>query len=577
MFRQTLLSGRAGARRTLGGLVVALLAALTWLSTTAAPAHAEGTVADYVADVRINPDGSVNVEATITFDGTPPGTLVQRFQLREQIVGSRERVYRLEDVRATADGQDIGQVATRNDETVVSMNPNGAQEITLSYTVLGAAVVDNEQARPEDQQTLVAWNVLQGLDAPVNTFLGELNIPGQFTNISCVAGPPGSSTSCTAASGAPHDGPRPTFEDGPRGAGEIVGFRLTFPSNVVAVNADTEDQWTLQRALKATGVELGVAAAVLLLGLLAVYLLHRRNGRDAALSGEPTPVAEFRENSDGTLEFHALGNAVPGQVGTVFDERVDPVDVTGTILDLAVRGYLRIVELPRTDRFAPTDWKFVRRDKNDADLYSFERDLLNAIAPHGEETRVSEIAGRVTEAVPKLQDDLYDQIVENGWYEKRPDSTRNGWATGAWILLIVAVVLTGILMAFTTFGLTGLALIAVALFLAFVTQSMPKRTPAGTRLLAGLLALQNDLLTQPTDKMPKGLEYRELSEVLPYAVVLGGADRWLTAIVAADDDPGVADPEDLDWYHGPEEWHLHHLPESLENFRTTLSGVLFRR
>ncbi|WP_026925804.1 DUF2207 domain-containing protein [Granulicoccus phenolivorans] len=556
---------------------MALFAALAILAATAAPARAEGTVADYSADIRINADGSVNVEAKITFDGTPPGTLVQRFQLREQIVGSRERVYRLEDVRATANGQNIAQVDTRNNETVVTMTPNGAGEITLNYTVHGAAVVDNEQARPEDRQTLVAWNVLQGLDAPVNTFTGEISIPGQFSNLACVAGPPGSTTSCTAATGAPHDGPRPTFEDGPRGAGEIVGFRLTFPPTVVAVNADTKDQWTLQRALKASGVELAVAGAVLLLGLLAVYLLHRRNGRDAALSGDPTPVAEFRENSDGTIEFHALGNVVPGQVGTVFDERVDPVDVTGTILDLAVRGYLRIVELPRADRFAPTDWEFVRLDKDDADLYAFERDLLNAIAPAGEPTRVSEIGGRVAEAVPKVQDDLYDQIVENGWYERRPDSTRNAWATGAWVTLIVAIVITGILMAFTTFGLTGLALIAVALFLAFVATSMPKRTPAGTRLLAGLMALQQDLLTRPTDKMPKGLEYRELSEVLPYAVVLGGADRWLTALVAADDDPGVADPEDLDWYHGPADWHLQDLPTSLENFRTTLSGVLFRR
>ena len=34
--------------------------------------------------------------------------------------------------------------------------------------------------------------------------------------------------------------------------------------------------------------------------------------------------------------------------------------------------------------------------------------------------------------------------------------------------------------------------------------------------------------------MPPGAELRELSEVLPYAVVLGGVDRWLDAIVATE-------------------------------------------
>ena len=64
--------------------------------------------------------------------------------------------------------------------------------------------------------------------------------------------------------------------------------------------------------------------------------------------------------------------------------------------------------------------------------------------------------------------------------------------------------------------------------------------------------------------------------MLPYAVVLGGAERWLDAIVAADDrrGPGL---EDLSWYHGPDDWHLRDLPDSLRNFIATVSGNLFTR
>jgi hypothetical protein len=76
--------------------------------------------------------------------------------------------------------------------------------------------------------------------------------------------------------------------------------------------------------------------------------------------------------------------------------------------------------------------------------------------------------------------------------------------------------------------------------------------------------------------MPPGGELREISEVLPYAIVLGGSERWLDAIVASDTD-NDPDADALPWYSGPPHWHLRDLPESMKNFVTTLSGSLFSR
>ena len=104
---------------------------------------------------------------------------------------------------------------------------------------------------------------------------------------------------------------------------------------------------------------------------------------------------------------------------------------------------------------------------------------------------------------------------------------------------------------------------------------MPARTAKGAALLGGLGRLRSDLLSHPTDQMPPG-ELREISEVLPYAIVLGGTDRWLDAIVASDIDEDP-DSNDLSWYHGPENWHLRDLPDSMRNFVTTVSGSLFTR
>ena len=201
--------------------------------------------------------------------------------------------------------------------------------------------------------------------------------------------------------------------------------------------------------------------------------------------------------------------------------------------------------------------------------------LLDGVVGHAA-VKVSELPARVYESVGSVQDKLYDEVVANGWFERRPDATRNRWTSTAIGALIGAVVITCLLAAFTTFGLIGLALIVLALGLMFVAQEMPARTKDGAALLAGLGALRSDLMSHPTDQMPPGRELSEISELLPYAVVLGGHQRWLDAIVAADDDADE-DRYDLGWYHGPEGWHLSDLPSSLRNFITTVSGQLFSR
>ncbi|MDO5500241.1 MAG: DUF2207 domain-containing protein, partial [Propionibacteriaceae bacterium] len=520
------------------------------------PAHAVDEVASQTSTTTIDADGSLEVTATFAFEDAPPAELVQRFRVREELIGERDYVFEITDLRATAGGQDVGTVEEQGEHVVLTIAPGDAQEVTVTYRVRGAAVVT------AGGETLIRWDVLQGLSVPVAEVSGELVIPGQFTDFKCVAGPPGTQSACDLAEGAPHDSLSPRFADGPRGAGEIVGARITFPTSLVAANEVIDERWTVGRAFTGTGWPLIAALATLVAGGIVLYLLHRRAGRDAHPSGDPIEVGRFQAVGAGEVEFVPLREVLPGEVGTVVDERVDPIDVTATILDLAVHGQLLIEEQPRRSEFAPTDWALHRRDGDASQLRAYELDLLDALVPEGDgPLLVSKVGQAVADAIPQVQSDLYDEVVTQGFFERRPDSTRNVWNSAALVLLVIGVLATIGLAAFTTFGLTGLALVAVGLGLAFVAQEMPARTEKGARLLAGLGVLRSQLLTQPTDQMPRGRELHELSEVLPYAIVLGGLDRWLDALVAADDDD-LPDSTDLSWFNGPDNWHLSDLPDS---------------
>ena len=280
---------------------------------------------------------------------------------------------------------------------------------------------------------------------------------------------------------------------------------------------------------------LALALGLLVLGGVGLLLLHRRAGADANAGGEVTRVGEFVPTGPGQSEFRVVGDVRPGHVGTVADERVDPIDVTASLVDLAVRGHLTIVELPREHGFAGTDWDLARVAHGPNGLLPFEQQLLDGIVAPGSGSRCpSWPAGCTSRSV------AYRTPCTTRWSatagtsggRTRPAADGPSWPRA----LIVAVVVTAVLAAFTTFGLVGLALVVLALGLIFVGQEMPSRTPKGAALLGGLSALRSDLLSHPTDQMPPGAELRELSEVLPYAIVLGGADRWLDAIVAADTD-----------------------------------------
>lgn len=562
----------AGAARILRAslaLCVAALALLVGPLTLAA--WAEGTASTVVVDANLTKDGTLKVKETVTFSGAAPGQLSQKFETRENLIGDRQYEQQLSAISATAKGQNLNPTVTAEDRfTTVTVPTNGALEVVLNYTVTGAVV-------NIDGGTALRWRLLQGLSAQVNEFSATVQIPGTFSYVKCTAGSPNSTTPCAFAAAGSEGSQVPTFRDGPRGEGEVVAVDIGFPAGAVTANETITEQWTLGRAFSAKPLPLALALGSLVLGGLGLLALHRRAGRDVGSTGEMSRAGEFHPTGPGQSEFRVVDDIRPGHVGTVVDERVDPIDVTATLLDLAVRGHLLITELPRPTPFAPTDWTLRRLpDPPDHPLRPFELQLLDSLAPIGGEIRVSELPGRVHEAIGGVQDQLYDEVVSLGWYERRPDATRSKWTQLGIGALVAAVVVTALLVAFTTLGLLGLALLALALGLVFVGQEMPSRTAKGSALLAGLGALRSDLLSQPTDQLPHGHELREMSEVLPYAVVLGGADRWLNAIVASDAD-ATPDPRELSWYHGPDHWHLRDLPDSLRNFITTTSGSLFAR
>ena len=70
-------------------------------------------------------------------------------------------------------------------------------------------------------------------------------------------------------------------------------------------------------------------------------------------------VPLFTDRS-GPVLFRPPDGLRPAQLGVLVDERADPVDVTATIVDLAVRGYLTIEEIPKHGWRGKPDWTLTK-------------------------------------------------------------------------------------------------------------------------------------------------------------------------------------------------------------------------
>lgn len=553
--------------------IVALLGALALLLVGGV---ADGRAADPRAEsmqisATADRDGALSVRTVIT--GSKLAKARQVLNKRAPASDDSEYEFTISDVKVSADA-DVAATVTDKDRTVeISFDAAKAsgKPITISYRVVGAV----HPVAGSNKNSELVWPVYQGFDFGVEKITGELSVPGQLLNFTCQAGAANLLQSCEQWQSGTFESPTPTFSDGPRNPGELVLLTTAQPTTTIAPDENLHHHWSLDRAFSLNWISGLGSLAILLLGALGL-LLWRRRHRGTAAGGEPVRIGEFTPVGPGVSAFTLVTPVRPGQVGTVADETVDPIDVTGTLLDLAVRGYVRITQLPQEPNM-PMEWAFTRTNEGRGELRRYESLLLDAIAPvGGEPVYASQITSAVGPVIDDVQDALYDDVVAEGWFARRPDASRSDVRLIGALGLLIGLVITTVLAIFTNLALLGIAVIVLAIALLFVVPEPQHRTAKGADLLAGLTGFSAVLQQQNTTHLDPARALHEISQVLPYAVVLGGKDRWIDALVAADPD-GNPDAETLDWYHAPNDWHLDQLPASLDAFIAVIQGHLFDR
>ncbi len=275
-------------------------------------------------------------------------------------------------------------------------------------------------------------------------------------------------------------------------------------------------------------------------------------------------------DSSAPVEFTPPEGLRPGQIGTLIDERANTLDVRATIIDLAVRGFLTIQEIPKEGWFGKPDWWLVKLEKDDSDLLPYERALLNGLFRDGDEVLMSSLRTAFADRLQEVEDKLYVDLVNRGWFLRRPDRVRTGWYALAVGAFIASVVLTWILAPVWRMGTLGVPFLLASLLLWWGAKRMPSRTAKGTAVLRRLRGFRTVIEKAETHMAVWAEQENVFTRYLPYAIVFGATEKWAKAFEGWP--PSL--PGTRRGYVGARPFVYAELAHSIDGFTVATSGII---
>lgn len=239
-------------------------------------------------------------------------------------------------------------------------------------------------------------------------------------------------------------------------------------------------------------------------------------------------------------QYEAPDNLTAGEVGVLVDQKVHRHDISATIIQLAVRGYIHITkeEKKKLLGIVTQDDYTLRKEKSfsaeDApELQPHERKILQGIFGKKEEVSLADLTNKFSKHLPKIKEHLYDSVVKHGYFTKHPDKVRELWRAVAIVVFLLsngfALYLATIIdssVYLVTFVLMGIQVLVYSFI-------MPKRTKKGTEAHQHVLGLKKFLQVTEEERMkfhfaPEKIQSsKELfEELLPYAMVLKVEKEW---------------------------------------------------
>ncbi|WBQ01875.1 DUF2207 domain-containing protein [Kribbella sp. CA-293567] len=574
------------------GIFTAVAAAFSGLVLAgfagAAPATAASTgtteagdvVTNFQVDYNVTTDGVLQVTETINYSFGSSGRrgIYRNLVTREVWADDRSKDQKYEISNIRVDSKDAPDTFTKS-----TKKSNGDRDQSIQIKIGDAdRTISGRQAtyviqydvrgalRHFDDHTELYWDATgNGWDAVLRRVSVNVEVKGaDVQKTTCFAGPP--DRACDRATVSAGKG---LFEQSSLSRGKQLTIVAAIPPGVVSNDTPivVDAPSFLQRSGLTIPSLLG-SGAVTLAALVAAVLYGRNGNKDLRFAGMPPgsfppnglaaqPVKDDLKESQLPVAFSPPRIPV-AEGGLLIDAKANTTETAATLIDLAVRGGIRIDN-------TGNEQKAVLLNPAVATV-PHEQYLMQGLFPSLQPGSEIVLERRPTgdtsmrQAHDAMVAQLREQIRQRGWYVRMPRAGGgSSFAAGAKIACLGMIGiwffgagLAGTVIGAATGGLGRAASIVipvvavlVAIGVWFSVRGRGQRNAAGRAVTDQLIGFRTYLATAEADQLRFEEGEDIFSKYLPWAIAFGLADRWqrvCAQLVAA----GRITPDPY-WYSGP--------------------------
>ncbi|EKD76093.1 MAG: hypothetical protein ACD_43C00226G0001 [uncultured bacterium] len=222
-------------------------------------------------------------------------------------------------------------------------------------------------------------------------------------------------------------------------------------------------------------------------------------------------------------QYEPFQNLPPAVIGVVVDTKVNNFDVTATLLDLAVRGYLRIENHSAVTKhfggkvhyYKTVDYRLIllKQDfSKDQVLFDYERELLRVVfANQLTEVSIQVAVQRIAQQLKPLRLTLYTTAVHLGLFTQPADIWRQRYFSVSRILFWIGFI--------TSIVGIGIPFIFYGIIFRVYSRWMAQRTVLGMQAVQWSEGFKL-FLHHAERYRAQRLTIEQAERILPYVVVL---------------------------------------------------------
>jgi uncharacterized membrane protein len=245
------------------------------------------------------------------------------------------------------------------------------------------------------------------------------------------------------------------------------------------------------------------------------------------------------------VQYEPPAGLSPGEAGALVDDQAGIRDITATLVDLAVRGFITIEEKESSHLMGlysnkeyvfhlnkkPAEWKGIKSHELLMLSGIFEPLPVAGVGVR-EDVALSELQNRFYKNLPGIRRAIFESLVQRGYFSYRPDIVRQGYLLAAGVVAAVLHLFGQYLAQHT--GVQGqsftVAAILTGVIIAGFGWFMPTRTADGVRALHDTLGFENFLSHVEADHMARTPQSpANFEKYLPFAMALGVEKKWVGA------------------------------------------------